>query len=184
MPLLNSPGAPVGRQEEPSPRPAQTILQGGNSTGFSQPGLRNVSISHPPGQGYCGQPSLWVAAEGPHGEQDLVWVPVSCYSGATSQALSPILTAQLVLAEAWPHHTLPTTQTAPCPLSKDLRAWPEPSWSAGRWPGSGAEIKCQPGGWMVQERLQYQPNRSPGSRLSWATGPEQALGIQDCKQDT
>lgn len=37
---------------------------------------------------------------------------------------------------------------------------------------------------MVQERLQCQPNRSPGSRLSWATGPEQALGTQDCKQDT
>lgn len=108
LPLLNIPGAPVGRQEEPYPtRSAQTILQGGHSTGLPQPSLRNVTVSHPPAQGYCGQPSRWVTAEGPHGEQGLVWAPACCYSGATNQALSPILTAQPVLAEAWPHHTLP-----------------------------------------------------------------------------
>lgn len=116
LPLLNIPRAPVGRQEVPSPkRPARTILQGSHSTRLPQPSLRNVSISHPPGQGHCSQPSRWVTAEGPHGEQGLVWAPASCYSSATSQALSPILTAQPVLAEAWPYHTLPTTQTSPCP---------------------------------------------------------------------
>lgn len=91
------------------------------------------------------------------------------------------------LSQCWqkPGLTTPSHHTdSPLSLSKDLRAWPEPGWSAGRWPGSRAEIKCQPGGWMVQERLQCQPNRSPGSRLSWATGPEQALGSQDRKQDT
>lgn len=82
--------------------------------------------------------------------------------------------------------THPPTIHTDSPLSqcKDLGAWPKPGWLAGRWPGSGTEIKCQPGGRMAQERLQCQPNRSSGSQLSWATGPEQAPGSQDCKQDT
>lgn len=116
---------------EPSPtRPAQTILQGDHSTGLPQPGLWNVALSHPPGQGYCGQPGRWVAAEGPHGEQGLVWAPVPCCSGATNQALSPILTAQPVCWQR-PGLTTPSHHHTDSPLSlrKDLGAWPEPGWS-------------------------------------------------------
>lgn len=113
-----------------------------------------------------------------------MWAPAPCCA-ATNQALSPILAAQPVCWQR-PGLTTPSHHHTDSPLSlrKDLRARPEPGWSAGRWPGSGAEIKCQPGGWMAQERLQCQPNRSPGSRLSRATGPERAPGSRDCKRDT
>lgn len=53
--------------------------------------------------------------------------------------------------------------------------------AGGCWPGSGAGIKCQPGGWTVQERIRCQQSGSPGGQWAGQPGAEQVPGSQSTK---
>ena len=160
--LLNIPEAPSGwgdqskqgRVPPPGPTSPPTALRGGQATGSPQAGLWDLALGGPPTQGHCGQSWRRVVAEGPHGGQQ--WGPGAQGLAAWCLLLSRSCSGPwaghrprssrllLVLAEPWPHHTLPTAQKH---LVSRQGSW-GPGLSrviGGRWPGSGARIKCQPG---------------------------------------